>query len=106
MKEESALELYEEIGRASRRMRDAARASDWDALIAAESECAALIERVRAAPERELAPHAQKRRAEIIRDILADDAEIRDRVSPWLADLEALLAGVSRGRLAQQRYGA
>lgn len=100
------LELYEAIGGASRRMRDAARAAEWPALIAAESECAALIERARAAPAPALAPDEQRRRHEIIRGILADDAEIRDCVTPWMAELEDLIAGSTRGRLARDRYGA
>lgn len=101
----SYLALYEAIGDASRRMRDAARDLQWDALVEAEAACAELVARARTMPAPSLDVDASRRRHAIIRGILADDAEIRDRVQPRLAELEVLLAGSERGRRARRDYG-
>ena len=100
------LALYEAIGGASRRMLVAARAAEWDALVAAESECAALVARARQEAPAKLDPASARRRHEIVRGILADDAEIRRRTEPRIAELEALISGAARGRLAARDYGA
>ncbi len=46
-----------------------------------------------------LSAQEQKRRVQLLREILADDAEIRARSEPWLQELEAMFA-VSRARPA------
>ena len=84
------LDYYEEVRLISLRMLDAARNSDLDALIAGERRCAAVIARLQL-----LDKSAKKRANEIIRAILAHDAEIRDLTQPWLRQLEAHM-GTSR----------
>ncbi len=99
------LELYEAIGRASARMREAAEAGDWDGLVAAESECAALVARLRArAGEVSLAPPEIERRNAILRQVLADDAAIRERVEPRLAELDRLVRGATARQRFEKRY--
>jgi flagellar protein FliT len=99
-----ALDLYEAIGAASRRMLEATRAADWDGLLGAEADCAALIAQLRARAQPP-APAERQRKDKIIRRVLADDAEIRDRLHPRLAELDALLRGADRRRLVQRSYG-
>jgi flagellar protein FliT len=102
----TALELYEAIGGASRRMLEAARGADWEALLAAEADCAKLIAQARVQPDRPALAEADRRRkSEIILRVLADDAEIRDRLQPRLAQLDALLRGAGQRRLVQRSYG-
>jgi flagellar protein FliT len=101
-----ALEFYEAIAAASRRMLEAARAGDWDGLLAAEADCTKLVAQARARPEQPpLALDERRRKNEIIRRVLADDAEIRDRLQPRLAQLDALLRGAGQRRLVQRSYG-
>ena len=104
------MDTYEAIAAASGRMLAAARAGDWDGLLAAEGECTALISRLQeqsADPEATLLGTGQQRRkAEILRRVLADDAEIRDRLHPWMRRLEELIGGARQGRRMQQGYGA
>jgi flagellar protein FliT len=91
------LDCYEEVRDGSLRMLRAARESDMDALIAGERDCAAVIARLRAlGDDTKLLDETAKRQAhEIIRAILAHDAEIRDLAHPWLRQLDSHL-GVSR----------
>ena len=89
------IEYYEEIARASRTMLDAAKADDWERVARIEAECRDLIDRIRAAAKEErLGAGEARRRMEILRDVLQDDAQIRARSEPWLQDLNRIL-GVS-----------
>ena len=87
------LDHYEAIARASQRMLEAAQASDWDEVTRQEDRCrtlvAALTAATLAAPQR---PADNRRRMELLRRILADDAEIRGRSDPWLKQLERLIS--------------
>ncbi len=98
---EEVLSLYESVARASGRMLAAARAADWDGLVAHEGQCAQLIERLRTAGGAEaLRGSALERKREIILGVLADDAEIRRLAQPRLARLQDMLyAGANRRRL-------
>ncbi len=103
--ETNVLHCYEAIAEASARMLAAARRADWDALIAAEKECAQRVERLKAARVGgSLGRDGDARRHDIVRTVLAHDAEIRALTQPWMANLEQLLHGVSAGRRVEQAY--
>lgn len=109
MRPMKTIDLYVAIAEASSRMVHAARASDWDALVAAEEECARRVATLRDHQERAglLADsHDQKKRINILGEILAHDAEIRELTSPWLARLEQLLAGARSQRRLVDTYRA
>jgi len=101
-----SLTYYESIGHVSQLMLTAARQGDWDTLIDAEQCCAALIQRLQAIdePESTLGPVGRKRKQQIIRRILAEDAEIRDLAQPWLRQLESHLGHARRVRDVQATY--
>ena len=89
------IEVYEEIARASRSMLDAAKAEDWERVARIEADCRELIDRIRmAARDERLGADEARRRMEILRVVLQDDAQIRARSEPWLQDLNRIL-GVS-----------
>lgn len=84
---------YEAIAMASRCMLTAARCGDWTEVARLEDRCRALIAQLKAAAEFEqLAEDDQRIRLRLLRNILADDAEVRARAEPWLAQLEHLIA--------------
>ncbi len=95
---------YEAVREASVDMLAAARASDWDALTANEQHCVATIDRLKAYGDgvASLDARMRTRTYEIIRAILANDAEIRNLTSPWLRQVESDL-GISR---AARKAGA
>jgi flagellar protein FliT len=85
------IERYELIAQASHEMLAAARHDDWESVSRLEDACRALIDELRR--ERIAAPLSvaeQRRRMALLRSILADDAEIRERAEPWLQQLEHL----------------
>jgi flagellar protein FliT len=101
------LACYESIAAKSGVMLEAARSSDWDGLVAAERECAALVARLRAiGPPPELSAGERARQRALVHAVLANDAEIRRLTQPWVEQVERLLAGTAMLRRAQQSYAA
>ncbi len=87
------LECYEAIAAATGRMLAAARAADWPALSESERECQDWIARIERLgdPEGVLDSHGRRRRFEILRGVLRDDAVIRDLLQPWLGQVDRCL---------------
>jgi len=88
------LDHYEQIAQASQLMLDAARNSDWDEVERQEERCRALVASLKAASVASplLRPQDNRRRMELLRRMLAADAEIRGRSEPWLKQLEQLIS--------------
>ncbi len=95
---------YEAIAAAAADMLAAARAADWDRLTAAERECARRVARLSALGPADLDACQRRRRNDLIRTVLAYDAEIRDLTQPWLARLERLLAATATARRVERAY--
>jgi len=103
--EEAVIACYEEIAKASGTMLEAARAADWDSLIAAEMACANLIQKVSAlSKQAAISDEGNRQRMAIIHRVLADDAAIRVLVEPRLLKLEGFLHGRDNGRRVQNAY--
>lgn len=100
------LDHYEEVRQTTLVMLQAARQRDWEALIAGERQCAAVIGRLQAFGEdaSHLDASGKKRVHEIIRSILAHDAEIRDLTQPWLRQLETHLGSSRLSRKVAAAY--
>jgi flagellar protein FliT len=101
----SMIPHYEAIAGASRRMLEAARADDWDAVTREEARCRELITVLKGAQRSGDATDPavlalRRQRLTLLRAVLADDAEIRELSEPWLKQLEALLSGRTRGHAA------
>ena len=85
----AVLSLYEALAQASGAMLAAARADNWDELERLVARCRVLIERLKSARgARALSRDDDRRRVELLRAILADDAQIRAQDEPWLLALE------------------
>jgi flagellar protein FliT len=86
------IQCYEAIAATSRRMLIAAHADDWDEVVRLEGQCREQIAQLkRAARSRPLGAAEQRRRIELLRAILANDAQVRQRSEPWLRQLERLI---------------
>ena len=101
----NTIDHYKSIAQASADMLDAARDSDWDELVSAEEKCAHRIAALQMHQEGGLADTADGAgRIRILGEILAHDAEIRDLTTPWLRQLEQILAAGSQERRLQNTY--
>lgn len=102
----SALAAYESMGTIAAQMAAAAAACDWDRLVALERDCAGLARHLEAqADTAPLTADERARKATLIRQILADDAEVRRHTEPWMEQVKGFLGAGSRQRDLQRTYG-
>lgn len=109
MSNEEMIRTYENILAVTAQMLEAARAADWDLLVNREQECRQLVESLMNAGNENnivLEPQVHKRKVEIIRKVLADDAEIRNLTEPWMQRLQHLLTSVGHERKLHAAYNA
>ena len=109
MTNEEIIGTYENILAITAQMLDAARAADWDLLVKREQTCRDLVESLmsgRIDNNIVLEPPVRKRKVEIIRKVLADDAEIRNLAEPWMQRLQHLLTSVGQERKLHAAYRA
>lgn len=105
MEASDAMQTYEILERTSRRMLAAARDSEWHLMVHLELDCVKLIEELPDDEVRQQLDDAQhRRRHEIICRILADDAEIRDLVAPWMMQAKQFLTSLALERKLKQSY--
>lgn len=98
------LEIYEQMCMLSTRMVEAARANDWDRLIALERAVAELRDSLLHASDGEQErPEDAQRRRQLIRRILADDAEVRRHTEPWMEKVRRLLTGTGHNSGSHSR---
>lgn len=99
---------YEAIATVSGQMLCAARDAHWNDLIGLQEEYRLLVDALRDAEGGVRLTVAERaRKYELIRRILADDAEIRDLASPCMTRLSALFYGTAQpARVLQEIYGA
>ena len=99
------MQSYETLVDTSRSMLDAARNSEWRRLASLEQDCRKLIDTLPDAEDGLYLDDAQlRRKREIIHRILADDAEIRDLVEPWMARAKQFLSSIALERKMRQSY--
>src|SRR3989337_2311703 len=96
---------YETILAITGQMLEAARNAEGDRLVALEKNCKKLVEELIAENDGlPLSSQFQQRKAEIIRKVLADDAEIRSITEPWMAQLQRFLGSAGRERKLSEAY--
>lgn len=102
----SVLSLYESMRSLSAQMAEAAHACDWERLVVLERDCAGLARRLEAHGETvPLSEHERVRKIALIRQILADDAEVRRHTEPWMEQVKLFLGAGARGRDLRRTYG-
>jgi len=103
---EQLFQRYEAIAAVVGDMLSAARADQWNTLIQLQEQYTALVDSLRPVDATFDLDEAQRtRKHELIRRILADDAAIRDLITPRLARLSALLSSSRQSRALQEMYG-
>ncbi|WDD95651.1 flagellar protein FliT [Burkholderia sp. FERM BP-3421] len=99
---------YEAIAAVSGRMLIAARGEEWQALGGLQEEYLRLVDSLKeaAGPGIALDESERGRKYELIRQILADDAAIRDLASPDVARLSALFETGRSTKVLKDLYQA
>jgi len=101
------ISAYEHLAQVTARMREAAAKEDWDHVVALETECASVYARLTkietGAPFD--ADH-QRRKSELICQLLDDDAQIRERVSGQLTSIWRLIEGQPNVDRLRSAYSA
>lgn len=91
----SQITLYEDMSALSAQMVIAARAQDWEALVALERAVAALRDTL-VNDDDSLSEPELERKTRLIQRILDDDAEVRRHTEPWMEQLRQFLGGANR----------
>lgn len=101
------LGLYETMGRISAQMVEAARANNWERLVALERDVVGLRRKLEAGDiQAPLTAEERARKIALIRRILADDAEVRCQTEPWMEQVRKFLGNGARGRNVRHAYGS
>ena len=103
----SQIEIYQEMSVLSAHMVVAARASDWDNLIALEKSAVALRHSLdRDDDNSRLTPDEVETKRVLIQRILDDDAEVRRHTEPWMERVRQFLGGSTSRKQADSACGA
>ncbi len=97
MSYENVCSLYESVAEVTNQMLKAAQNQDWDMLSELEVTCADYVEQIRDYDE--LQPEdgdAYKQKLKSIKQILANDREIRNLMAPWMFKLNNMLSSGSK----------
>jgi flagellar protein FliT len=100
------MQCYEQIAVLTTSMLQLARAGSWDALASQEMTYRACVEGLKEIePKQALDAEQVEQKYRLLCRILADDAEIRDIITPELGRLGKMLGAVQRRQTLQQAYG-
>jgi flagellar protein FliT len=85
------VENYEYLSSLTGQMREAAVQGDWDNLVELEKQCSQKVSTMEPEPTVQSDEEARKRKIALIKKILADDAEIRNRTEVWMEQLQRIM---------------
>lgn len=92
------LSMYENIADLTNKMVVAARTSNWDGLEHLEKQCASEAVATVGAKAPALSGAKRQRKIDLLKQILANDREIRNITEPWMMQLSSAIPGARAGR--------
>jgi flagellar protein FliT len=97
---------YEYLAHVAAHMRAAAVKEDWDRVMQLESECAPIYSRLMTSEEQgPVDARYQRRKSELICELLEHDADIRERMSGQLTNIWRLIHGRAKVEQLSSAYG-
>ncbi len=106
MEHHNTIALYEEMAKVTNQMLIAARQQEWDRLAELETSCADYVEQLKVLEVTTvLNSDARERKVASIKQILADDKEIRNLVSPWMVKLNSMINSTQTEKKLNHVYG-
>ncbi len=98
---------YESLSALTSKMLDAALQQKWDALIGLEQQCSQHIAAMKPIDAAAILDEpARQRKIQLIKKILADDAEIRSRTESWMGQLQRIMQSNRQEQRLNKAYGA
>lgn len=104
---EEVISIYEKVAVITHQMLAAAREYNWEQLAELESQCASHVATLKR--DESVVPltgMVREQKVKIIRQILADDREIRNITEPWMEQLAVMIKSTGTERKLSQAYGA
>lgn len=98
MTSNDVLSMYENIAGLTSKMVVAARTSNWDGLDHLEKQCASEAVATMAGTVPPLAGAKRQRKIDLLKQILANDREIRNITEPWMTQFSGAMPGARAGR--------
>lgn len=99
------IENYEYLSALTGQMREAATQGEWDHLVELEQQCSQRVAAMKAQDaSAALDEETRLRKVALIRKILADDAEIRNRTEPWMAQLQRVMQSARQEHRLLETY--
>ena len=100
------IEKYESLAEITAKMSEAAVLGEWDLLAELEEQSSAQVAELKLLDLKPIDEATRLRKVALIKKILADDAAIRSKMEPWMAQLQRIMdAARSEDRL-QKAYTA
>jgi flagellar protein FliT len=100
-----AINNYESLSVLTSKMREASVQGNWDQLIGLERQCSQHIETMKPVDAVvALDEAARQRKIQLIKKIMADDAEIRNRTEGWMEQLQNIMSSNHQEQRLQQAY--
>lgn len=103
---QNTIAVYEAVAKLTNQMLQAAQKQDWDQLTNLEHSCAQHVAMLKVVQDvAPLTRDARERKVASIKSILADDREIRNLVSPWMARLNSMINSSQMEKKLSRTYG-
>ncbi len=101
------IDHYESLSNLTSRMLAAANDGEWDHLIELEQQCTHKVSDIRTADDGPIPDEAtRQRKIQLIRQILANDAQIRSRTEGWMNQLKNIMQSNKQEQRLNKTYGA
>ena len=97
---------YESLSALTAQMREAAESGEWERLIALEKQCRQhVVAMTRLDAATELDEPSRQRKIQLIKNILKNDADIRNRTAGWMGQLQQIIQSNRHEQRLQHTYG-
>ncbi|HEU0186951.1 MAG TPA: flagellar protein FliT [Gallionellaceae bacterium] len=100
----AVIENYQRLSGIMGKMREAAALGEWDHLVELEQECSQHVAVLKQQDNVPADEATRKQKADLIRKILADDAAIRSKTEPWMAQLQRIMQSARTEQQLLQAY--
>lgn len=107
MNAQQVISHYESLATLTSKMRIAAAQGEWDRLISLEQQCRHHWSSINSSVEIPLQDETSRQIVvQLIRKIIADDAEIRNQTEDWMGQLQNIMHSNRQEQRLNRTYGA